>query len=134
MVSIGNNAISSCASLKEVLILSKAVAIGDKAFYFDTALIRVDATTEICSQVLSSCCGTCFIYKTCSNATALSLPTSSPTITVVPSNTGLSLSAPGDSGRLTVGVIACIVGFAIVGVGTVVALTFWFLRWSRRTE
>jgi hypothetical protein len=126
VVSIGNNAISRCASLKEVLILSKAVAIGDKAFCFDTALIRVDATTEICSQVLSSCGGTCFIYKTCSNATTLSLPTSS--------STGLSLSAPGGSGRLPAGVIVGIVNFAIVGVGTIVALTFWFLRWRRRTQ
>ena len=128
VVSIGNNAISRCASLKEVLILSKAVAIGDKAFYFDTALIRVDATTEICSQVLSSCGGTCFIYKTCSNATTLSLPTSSPTITVVPSST------LGGSRRLPAGAIVGIVNFAIVGVGTIVALTFWFLRWRRRTQ
>ena len=130
----GYNAISSCASLKEVLILSKAVAIGDKAFYFDTSLIRVDATTEICSQVLSSCGGTCFIYKTCSNATTLSLPTSSPTITVVPSSTGLSLSAPGGSRRLPAGVIVGIVNFAIAGVVMIVALTFCFLRWRRRTQ
>eukprot|EP01036_Dinobryon_divergens_P032052 gene32052-41569_t len=78
VVSIDNSAFASCSSLKAVTILSTAIYIGPAAFYKNSNLTRINATSEICENVLNSCRGTCTQFRGC--------PSRSPAPAPIPAN------------------------------------------------
>ena len=113
-MSIGYFAFAWCSSLNAVVILPAFVSVGSSAFYGDSALTRIDATTGICLQVLDSCSGTCTKFQGCP------IPSTAPTRP--PS--ALPTSTDPTSG-LSAGVITAIV-FSVIAGAAVIALLFWW--------
>eukprot|EP01035_Chromulina_nebulosa_P034358 gene34358-46082_t len=76
VTSIGSSAFGNCRSLKAVVILPTTISIGYSAFEGDSNLTRIDATLEICAQVLDTCRGTCTKFRGCLTRVYVSTPLS----------------------------------------------------------
>eukprot|EP01035_Chromulina_nebulosa_P024261 gene24261-31540_t len=88
VVSIGSFAFAYCRKLSKVVILPTVIDIGSNAFFDNSALTRIDATSDVCVKVLNSCRGTCYQFRGCP------IPSSAPTIapsTLPPSSRSPSL-------------------------------------------
>ena len=87
-MSIGTFAFAYCGTLSKVVVLPTVIAIGSNAFYGNSALTRINATSDLCVKVLNSCGGTCYQFRGCP------IPSSAPTIspsTLPPSSRSPSL-------------------------------------------
>ena len=87
-MSIGSFAFAFCRKLSKVVVLPTVIAIGSNAFFDNSALIRINATSDVCVKVLNSCRGTCFQFRGCP------IPSSAPTLspsTLLPSSRSPSI-------------------------------------------
>ena len=104
-MSIGASAFARCSMLKTVAILPTSIDIGLNAFYNDSALTRIDATTDICEKVLKSCNGTCAQFRGCPIPS--SAPTGSSPLSFLPSSRSPSSMVPTRSSSSSIININC---------------------------
>ena len=125
-MSIGYFAFAWCSSLNAVVILPAFVSVGSSAFYGDSALTRIDATTGICLQVLDSCSGTCTKFQGCPiPSTAPTRPPSALPTSITGATAAGDSPATDPTSGLSAGVITAIV-FSVIAGAAVIALLFWW--------
>ena len=78
-----------------MVILPTTISISYDVFIWDSNLTRIDATPEICAQVVKSCSGTCTKFRGCL--------------------TRVYVPAPSPKGIIAAIVISAVVGASIVG-------------------